>query len=311
MKRIHVCICISIIFFTACKKDDAKLASPVSQKSAQLAFKGADQIPSEIIPLLYNDLIKDKLFEQAENLRVSYYNTLSIRKDNKTDVLKATHADVLSAAKQAGIMAANLPFHSVPGVGVVLDGTWYTTSGVTSSNEQAIGWVDINFSAMNTSATDAFNSTAPTSTSQYMGTVNQQRRLEAFKLPLVQFGAADNLGTTYFTPSFGFTFTAHVQAIGWQNYVSSSPNTYAGTVGESRRMEAVKIFGPRYSNNSYTLTFNDPAPSTQARPYIYYRVHQEAYGWEDWKGENDVAGITGQSKRIEAMQVRAYLVKVQ
>lgn len=310
MRKIHVCICVSLIFFTACKKDNSKLASPVSQKSAQLAFKSADQIPSEIIPLLYNDLIKDKLFEQAENLRVSYYNTLSIRKDSKIDVLKATHTDLLAAAKQAGIMAANLPFHSVSGVGVVLDGTWYTTNGVTSSNQQAIGWVDMSFSAMNTSATDAFNNAAPTSTSQYMGTVNQQRRLEAFRLPSVQFGAADNLGTTYFTPSFDFTYAAHVQAIGWQVYVNS-PYQYAGTVGQSRRMESVKIFGPRYNNNSYTLTFNDPAPSTQARPYIYYRVHQEAYGWEDWKAENNEAGITGQSKRIEAMQVRAYLVKVQ
>lgn len=54
----------------------------------------------------------------------------------------------------------------------------------------------------------------------------------------------------------------------------------------------------------------DLAPSTQARPYIYYRVHQDTFGWEPRVGENDVAGMTGQSKRVEAIRIRAYLIKI-
>lgn len=36
---------------------------------------------------------------------------------------------------------------------------------------------------------------------------------------------------------------------------------------------------------------------------IKYRVHQQTYGWSDWKSEGNVAGTTGQAKRIEAIQI--------
>lgn len=36
---------------------------------------------------------------------------------------------------------------------------------------------------------------------------------------------------------------------------------------------------------------------------IRYRVHQQTYGWSDWVNEGEVAGITGQSKRLEAIQI--------
>jgi|GEM_PF-1437473 len=307
MRKIHVCIIASLILFTACKKDLVK--SPASQEKTPLAFKTADQIPNEIVSLLYKDLLRDHLFEQAENLRVSYYNTLAIRKDSKTDLLRAAHTSAFETARQAGIMAANLPTHSVSGVGVVLDGTWYQTQGVTSSNLQAFGWQYINFNVMNAGAPDAFDNTAPGST-QIMGTTNQQRRLEAYTLPLIQFGAADNLGTTYYTPSFGFNYRSHLQGTGWEPGYTGSPGQ-SGTVGQSRRIESVQIFGPAFQNSTYALTFNDPAPSTRVRPYIYYRVHQEGYGWGGgWHSENDPAGVPGQSKRIEAMQIRAYLIKI-
>jgi len=39
-------------------------------------------IPNEIVPLLYQRLINDKLYDQAENLRTSYYNILAIRLDD-------------------------------------------------------------------------------------------------------------------------------------------------------------------------------------------------------------------------------------
>jgi len=39
-------------------------------------------IPNEIVPLLYHRLINDKLYDQAENLRTSYYNILAIRLDD-------------------------------------------------------------------------------------------------------------------------------------------------------------------------------------------------------------------------------------
>lgn len=307
MKMNLLYLCATVLLFASCAKEKmepAKTTTP-SNTPAALSYVPVNEIPNDIVPLLYKDLIKDKLYDQADKLAQEYYANLSARKDSKTDLLKAART---ASGRTTDIAAANLPGHSVSGVGVVLNGNWYQTNGTTSANLQNIGWTDYNFNIMNSTAPDAFSSTAPAST-QIMGTTGQSRRLEAYKLPYIQFGAADDLGTTYFTGSFGFTYRAHVEAIGWQSYVTS-PSGVAGTTGLSRRMEGIQIYGPRYADPNYIVTFNDPAPSTQARPYIYYRVHQDSFGWESWVSENDVAGITGQSKRIEAIQIRAYLIKI-
>lgn len=36
---------------------------------------------------------------------------------------------------------------------------------------------------------------------------------------------------------------------------------------------------------------------------IQYRVHQQTYGWSEWVNEGEACGVTGQSKRIEAIQI--------
>lgn len=37
---------------------------------------------------------------------------------------------------------------------------------------------------------------------------------------------------------------------------------------------------------------------------IEYRVHGQTYGWQGWKSDGEIAGSTGQAKRIEAIQIR-------
>jgi len=316
MKTFHwsLYVFLFLFIFTACKKEDKTSLAPTSKEDASLVYKSSDQIPNEIIPLLYQDLVKDKLYAQAENLKASYYNTLALRTDDHRDLLKTVETN-LSSAKIPAIAAANLPTRPVPGIGggVVLNGNWVTTSGTTSANVQALGIVSIDFNAMNGNpatggAPDVANPSPAPAVGQFLGTTGQSKRLEAFSLPFIQFAAADNLGTTYYTGSFPFTYQAHVEGIGWQSYVSSS--SFAGTIGQSRRIEAIKIYGPGLNNPNYTLTFNDSSPSTTAKLYIYYRVHADGLGWMNWVPENNMAGTTGQSRRLEAMQVRAYLVKI-
>ncbi len=36
---------------------------------------------------------------------------------------------------------------------------------------------------------------------------------------------------------------------------------------------------------------------------IRYRVHVQDIGWMDWVSNGQIAGTTGQSKRIEAIQI--------
>lgn len=77
------------------------------------------------------------------------------------------------------------------------------------------------------------------------------------------------------------TYSAHVAGIGWLPDVTS-PAT-AGTTGQSRQMEAIRI------GTGLGLT---------------YRAHVANIGWLPWVGPPFVAGTTGQARRMEALQIK-------
>lgn len=79
-------------------------------------------------------------------------------------------------------------------------------------------------------------------------------------------------------------YAVHTAGKGWLPYVKNGE--IAGTTGESRRVEAVKI---RLENVSgYSVT---------------YRVHMAEKGWSDWVSNDAVAGTTGESRHIEAIEI--------
>ncbi|WP_287448351.1 glucosaminidase domain-containing protein [Sellimonas sp.] len=84
----------------------------------------------------------------------------------------------------------------------------------------------------------------------------------------------------------GVSYSAHVQTYGWQNYVSNGAT--AGTTGQSKRLEAVKIklSGQKYAGN------------------IEYSAHVQTYGWQDYVSNDATGGVIGQSKRLEALKIR-------
>lgn len=82
------------------------------------------------------------------------------------------------------------------------------------------------------------------------------------------------------------TYCAHVQDYGWMNPVTS--NQVAGTTGQSKRVEALKIGLPE---------------NLRSLGDIRVETHVQDYGWIGAVGNNQVAGTTGQSKRIEAIQI--------
>lgn len=94
------------------------------------------------------------------------------------------------------------------------------------------------------------------------------------------------------------TYCAHVQDYGWMNPVTS--NQVAGTTGQSKRVEALKIGLPE---------------NLRSLGDIRVETHVQDYGWIGAVGNNQVAGTTGQSKRIEAIQIylrnRADRVKIE
>ena len=60
-------------------------------------------------------------------------------------------------------------------------------------------------------------------------------------------------------------------------------------MNRSLRMEAVRIKLTGSNANKYD---------------IYYRVHVEGKGWMNWVKNGAIAGTTGESKRIEAIQIQ-------
>jgi|GEM_PF-3381580 len=112
------------------------------------------------------------------------------------------------------------------------------------------------------------------------GTSGLSKRLEGIQIQVV--GYDDNGDAT----DLGIRYKTHVQDYGWQNWVYDG-NT-SGTVGKSKRLEAIKI----------ELTGDD------ADNYdIYYCVHVQDYGWLNWAKNGETAGTTGLSKRLEAIRI--------
>ena len=79
-------------------------------------------------------------------------------------------------------------------------------------------------------------------------------------------------------------YSAHVASLGWLPDVAS-PAT-AGTTGQARRMEALRISGGTLAGD------------------IEYRAHVANIGWMAWVGPAFTAGTTGQARQLEAVQVR-------
>ena len=82
-------------------------------------------------------------------------------------------------------------------------------------------------------------------------------------------------------------YSTHVQDIGWQTSVKNGK--IAGTTGESKRVEAIKI---------------KLSGEIAKQCDVYYRVHVQDYGWLGWAKNNEPAGTEGLSKRVEAIEIR-------
>lgn len=106
-----------------------------------------------------------------------------------------------------------------------------------------------------------------------LGTTGEGKRLEGLTLQLD--GDLSQLGISY---------GAHIQDIGWQE--DRSNGSFAGTTGQSKRIEALHIALGDSSGYS-----------------IWYRAHVQGYGWLGWAKDGENAGTVGLSKRMEAIEL--------
>lgn len=79
---------------------------------------------------------------------------------------------------------------------------------------------------------------------------------------------------------------AHVAGIGWHD--AASAPSYAGTVGQGRAVQAVRVSLSGPVSDSYD---------------VWYRVHAAGYGWLGWAKDGEAAGTEGLGVQAEALQV--------
>ena len=119
---------------------------------------------------------------------------------------------------------------------------------------------------------------------------------------------------------FKVEYEAHVQNIGWQGVKRDGP--IAGTVGESKRLEALRINcqGIKFKGHIQNIGWTSERLSGEVvgtagedlrleavqifKDGIKYRVHIQNKGWTDWKSSGEVAGTVGESLRIEAIEIK-------
>ncbi|OUP62875.1 hypothetical protein B5F13_12110 [Drancourtella sp. An177] len=119
------------------------------------------------------------------------------------------------------------------------------------------------------------------------GTVGENKRLEAIEIRLT--GAMAEYYDIY--------YRAHVQQFGWLGWAKNGEP--AGTQEYSYRMEALEI---------RLVEKGGAAPGTGGEackyPPTLYRAHVQKYGWLGWSADGAASGTFGESKRMEALEIR-------
>lgn len=138
----------------------------------------------------------------------------------------------------------------------------------TEAHVQNIGWQD------------------PVSDGKTAGTTGQALRVEGIRVMLN--GA--NLGVNHEGMSGDIYYRAHVQNIGWQDWVKNGE--LAGTTGQSLQVEAFQVRLEGAVANVYD---------------VYYRVHAQSIGWMGWTMGGEPAGTSGSALRLEAIEVKLVL----
>ena len=122
---------------------------------------------------------------------------------------------------------------------------------------------------------------------QTAGTIGLSCRVEALQIMLVPKGGAAPGSTVDHYLELIVGGQGNVSGKGWLPEVSG--RCIVGTTGQSRQMEAVKLW----------------IASSNFSGSIEYNVYVAGSGWQDaWIKENEIAGVMDSGKRIEAIKIR-------
>ena len=118
------------------------------------------------------------------------------------------------------------------------------------------------------------------------GTTGQRRRIEAIEMRLSEVVSEE----------YDLYYRCHVQDYGWLGWAKDGQKS--GTTGYAKRIEAIEIC---------LVKKGDEVPGSTEKafktPAVYYQGHVQNDGWHNKVYDNQVAGTTGQGKRLEALRI--------
>ncbi|MBR3834462.1 MAG: glycoside hydrolase family 9 protein, partial [Lachnospiraceae bacterium] len=151
------------------------------------------------------------------------------------------------------------------------------------------------------------------------GTEGESKRLESIKIQL----------TGEHAKYYDVYYRVHAESYGWLGWAKDGAP--AGTAGYSKRLEGIQIVVVKkdasFNQNMENITSkraeafvakpgNSPIvnyPSTSNTnpvvpgadtPNVAYRTHVEKYGWQAWKYNAQMSGTSGESKRLEGIEIK-------
>lgn len=124
------------------------------------------------------------------------------------------------------------------------------------------------------------------------GVVGNALRMEALQVRLYGSLAA----------KYHVYYSVHVQRLGWMAWGKDGESV--GTAGQSLRVEAIKIKLVKDGEDpALDTSFIDCDKSFDGGKLLSVQAHVQRLGWMDAVGNGEVAGTTGMSLRVEALNI--------
>lgn len=115
----------------------------------------------------------------------------------------------------------------------------------------------------------------------------EEKRLEAIQIRLT--GSMEKYYDVY--------YRVHVQDFGWLGWAKNGAS--AGTSGFGKFVQAYQVKLVKKGESA-------PGSTTDSyrEPLLQYSTHVEEYGWQEFTADGDIAGTSGESKRLEGIKIQ-------
>ncbi|MGT2686100.1 N-acetylmuramoyl-L-alanine amidase [Streptococcus porcinus] len=275
--------------------DSATSSVTINQQNTTGVQNGLSEqaIPTKLVSKPQNTASKDLISSQeSQVLSTVNQDTKTIPSTTPITLVKKTdQTEVKTAAVQDTVLSYSGHVQDIGWQAPVTDGLVSGTTGQSKRLEA----IKINISTPYTGAI-TYNSSVvnsgwqkAVSTGQISGTTGQSKAIEA-----IQINLTGNLALKY-----DIYYRTHIASYGWLGWAKNG--AFAGSTGLSKQLEAFEIF--LITKGAETSLDQNKAFIQMIKPSLTYQTHVQNMGWEPLVAEGQLAGTTGQSKRIEGLIV--------